>query len=219
MMLVLISMLTATILAMAYLASRDNSTDIAANVDRTSALSWAAHSGVNVAVAAMETNADWRTAHTNGTLFENLAVGNSTVKVELVDLQTYLPPDASTSHVQIIATATIDAVTQTAEAIAYVRSGEPLLTVDLSEFAMYAGDTINLKNNAGLYRWSVAPSANLAMPIWIGTKNLNANAVNIDARAQTVDTVLATTTAMSGSALNNAASTLVSEAPMIENMP
>jgi hypothetical protein len=219
MMLVLISMLTATILAMAYLASRDNSTDIAANVDRTSALNWAAHSGVNIAVAAMETNADWRTAHTNGTIFENLAIGTSTVTVELVDLQTYLPPDASTSHVQIISSATLDSVTQTAEAIAYVRSGEPLMCVDLSEFAMYAGDRINISNSAGLYRWSVAPSANLALPIWIGTKNVGSNSVTIGSEAQAVDTVLATTTAMSSSALNNAAATIVAEAPMIENMP
>jgi len=219
MMLVLIAMLFATILSAAYLASRDNSPTIAENVGNTSALTWASHSGVNLAVSILETQSDWRNAHTNGMLLTGLAMGTATVDVELIDLHTYGPPTDSTTHVQIIATATQGGMTQRAEAVATVGTAEETLTPDLTDFAMYAGDSIDLKDTTMLTRWSSSPTADLGMPLWVGTHGTSPGAISVAAGAGAVNTILATTTSMSSSALSNLSSTLIGESPIVNNMP
>ena len=76
MLLVMISLMTATILTTAYLASRDNSTAIGENVANSTAARWAADTGVELAIAALQTEKDWRTAckDDNGRLLRDFLI-------------------------------------------------------------------------------------------------------------------------------------------------
>ena len=76
MLLVMICMATATILASAYLASRENSPAIAENVQNTAAARWSSLSGLEMTVAMLETEFDWRThAANDGMLLSDHPMG------------------------------------------------------------------------------------------------------------------------------------------------
>jgi len=99
MLLVLISLATATILTMAYLSSRDNSAQIGANVADSTSARWAALSGVELGIAVLETESDWRTAHDNGVLLDDHPVGGGVVDLLVEDIETQAPPTESTTGV------------------------------------------------------------------------------------------------------------------------
>ena len=66
MLLVLVSLMLATIMATAYLASRDNSLPIGDNIEAATAARWAALSALDTTQALLETETDWRTADPQG---------------------------------------------------------------------------------------------------------------------------------------------------------
>ena len=68
MLLVIISVIIATVLATAYLASRDNSLPIGDNAKSAASARWSALSSIDVAIAVIETRTDWRTADPTGEL-------------------------------------------------------------------------------------------------------------------------------------------------------
>ena len=98
MLLVLISLMMATILTTAYLASRDNSAAIGSNVASAAAARWTANSGLDFGVAILETNATWRTSHVGGRLLSNYAMAGGTFDLDLQDIATGLPPTALPRH-------------------------------------------------------------------------------------------------------------------------
>ena len=65
-MLVMIAVLVVGGMSVAYFGSRDNSIAISKNVSSASRARIAAESGLDLAIAILETNADWRNNHVNG---------------------------------------------------------------------------------------------------------------------------------------------------------
>ena len=165
MLLVLIAVGMASILTTAYLASRDNSTVVSTNVARTAAARWASLAGLELATAILETEADWRTRHTNGRLLDDYDLAGATIDVDVLDAATRLPPTSGTTEVDITVAATMDGVTQvtTARATVVPPRLAQSIDVDLSEFAIYSRNGVELRDLALVSRWTTAPLAPATM--------------------------------------------------------
>ncbi|MCZ6811090.1 MAG: hypothetical protein O7D97_03725, partial [Planctomycetota bacterium] len=95
MLLVLVGLMIGTILATAYLASRDNSAAIGENIAAAARARWGAASALELGIAIMQTQTDWRTSHINGKLLDDYSfLAGATIDLDIIDLQTALPPTA-----------------------------------------------------------------------------------------------------------------------------
>ena len=95
MLLVLLSVAMATILATAYLVSRDNSIAISRNSAAAAQARWSAMSALNTTVAILQTETNWRQSHTAGTLLADYELAGGTIEITAIDLETGSPPDSS----------------------------------------------------------------------------------------------------------------------------
>ena len=179
MLLVMISLMAATVATTAYLSSRDNSVAIGENSVNTTTARWAADAGVDLAVAVLETKENWRSmaGSAGGTLMSNHAVGNATVTVTVRDFGTGAPPTATTEHVRLVSTGTAHGVTQTSSATAFVPASPDAVDIDLSEFAVFVDRTLNMSNDAILARWPTAPYSKLGRRIAVGTRSSTASSI------------------------------------------
>jgi Tfp pilus assembly protein PilX len=191
MMLVLISLFTATIITSAYLASRDNSTAIGANISDSASARWAAGSALEVGVAIMETRTDWRTLHTNGKLLDDVVLGAATIDLDLIDFETEQPPTEDTSVLKVTATATVNGVKQSCSALATVKEGmETEIDLDLSEFAVFVGESLEVDDDAIITRWPESPLSKLSQAIALGTQATGAGAIDFKDNAAAIDSTV-----------------------------
>ncbi|MCI0676633.1 MAG: hypothetical protein L0Y42_12770, partial [Phycisphaerales bacterium] len=186
MLLVLVSLMMATILTAAYVASRDNSATIGANVANSATARWVADSGLDVGLTILQTKANWRQEHDGGTLVRDFPVMGGTLNIDVIDVETGIPPDANTENVRLTARGLLDGVEQSASAIAYVPV-DTSVDVDLSEFALFATQGITLTDDALITRWPMAPQTTLGRPISLGTRATNAFSVSVDGNAAVID--------------------------------
>ena len=84
-LLVLITMAAATTLVMGWLAVQDTSPLVGRNAVHAAEARCAAHAGLEFAVAIMETDAPWRTQHTDGWVIKDHALAGASVSVRLWD--------------------------------------------------------------------------------------------------------------------------------------
>lgn len=198
MALVLISVALATILAMSYFASRDNSAHIGRNVPDASAARSAALGGLQAAVAMMETQTAWRdTAENNqGRILQDAHLGSGSVTVTLTDLLNGQVPEAESTTYFLIESEgqDLDGITkQYATATAYA----PLYldpansaAVDLAEFAIAATQDITLSGAARIDRWHTSPLAMQGRRINLGIRATGASSVVIGSGALVVDATI-----------------------------
>ena len=189
MLLVVISLVIGTILTTAYLISRDNSVAIAENIAASAAARSAAVSGLDLGLAIMQTETDWRTEAADGTLFANYSLAGAVVEVQVADFVTGGPPTADSSYLTLTATATVGSVGQTATASAYAPTASEKNTadVDLSEFAVITSGSIQFQDTGTLTRWATAPLTPLGQRINLATQATGASSVVIGANAAALD--------------------------------
>ena len=146
MLLVLIALAMATIVTSAYLAARDNSAQVGANVTDAATARAAAASGVDIGVAILQTDTDWRSAHNTGTLIDGYTLEGADLTIELVDVLTGLPPDETSQYIEMTVYATVNGIEQSSTAYCEVIeiAGTPTVDVDLSEFSVFATESISL---------------------------------------------------------------------------
>lgn len=193
MLLVIVSLVTATLLSLAYLSSRDNSTAIGQNVASAASARWAAESGLQLGLAILETDSNWRTAHADGKLLDDYAIARGVIDIDLLDVgqDPHIPPTAESENIQVTVTANVNGVEQTAVALAYIPATPAnSVDVDLSEFAIFAEQNILLKDNATLTRWPVAPQSTLGRRLAIGVHSTAASSIHITDDAAPVDTTV-----------------------------
>ncbi len=220
MMMVLVAVAMATILATAYLASRDNSIFIGDNVERAAQSRWAALSALQTGRAILETKKPWRTTHTAGKLLDNYPLAGAMVTLEARDLETFSPPSATTEYVELTATAIVDGVTQIAVARAYVplqTSG--IVSVDHNEFAIFAVDDILLAAQATVTRWPLAAQSALGRRIHMGTASQSSGSVQINDDAVVVDGTLLYELGASGTLLINNSPLSIEKIAMADEIP
>lgn len=178
MLLVLISLMTVTVITAAYLASRDNSGAIGENVANAAAARWAAASGLDLAIAMLETEGTWRTGHSNGVVISNYGFADTTLSLTISDIETAAPPTAVSTYLEAFAIATAGNLQH--EATAMMIAPVPhVVNVDLSEFALYAANGIQLTNQSRLDRWPEAPLSKLKLPVSVGTHSIGIGSVSV----------------------------------------
>ncbi len=220
MLLVLISLATATILTMAYVSSRDNSIEIGANVADSATARWSAMSGLELGIAVLETESDWRTNHTNGLILDNYALGDALVDLLAEDIETGALPTESTSDVRLTSIASVGGVTQTASATAHVDdSAASGIDLDLSEFSVFTSGPVLLKNNSTITRWPTAPASAMGKRISMGTQSLSSGSVMIENNAAAIDTTVYLGAGASGTAVMNTASPGLDTEGLLANIP
>jgi hypothetical protein len=188
MILVIVSLMLATILTASYLASRDNSATIGRNIACSTDSRSTALAGLDLTRAILQTRADWRTASGSATLLDQFPLGDGEVSVEMKDMQTGAAPTATSENIKLTVTATVNGVQEVATAIAFVPSNTtPTVDVDLSEFAIFAADKLEMRNQSTVMRWPKSPLAPLGRRIAIGTQATSASSVVIADDAAAID--------------------------------
>ena len=220
MMLVLISLATATILTMAYMSSRDNSIEIGTNVADSATARWSAMSGLELGVSVLETETDWRTNHTNGMLLDDYTIGDATVDLTVEDIETSAPPTESTTLVRLTSTAMVGGIAQTASATAQVSgSSGSGIDVDLSEFAIFVGQSAHVSSNGTIARWPTAPSSEMGKRIAIGTNTNGAGAIQFNDDAAAIDATVYHGPGASGSLVLNTRSPSLQIDGLLDDIP
>ncbi len=191
MLLVIISLMMATIMAAAYLASRDNSAAIGQNVASAAAARWSATAGLQLGLTVFETETDWRTNHINGKLLDDYLMDGALIDLDIIDLATGQPPTADAEYIRLTSTAVVDDVQQAAIAVAYVPlEYNSAFSVDLSEFAIFTTGDLELSGDAVVTRWPTAPLADLGMRIAVGTQAVDPSSIDLHDNAAVIDTTV-----------------------------
>jgi hypothetical protein len=198
MMMVLVSLALATILASAYLASRDNSIVIGRNSTATAAARWASLSALETSVAVLQTETDWRTTHTNGVLIENYPLAGADITITARDLETGAPPTDASEYLELTAKASVDIDgdgradgIQEATFEVYVPTvAGDRVSIDLAEFAIFVEDDIIMSDSATVARWAYSPLDPLGRRILLGTQATASSSVDVRDNAACIDTTV-----------------------------
>lgn len=168
MLLVLISVAVVTVVTMSYLASRDSTPDISRNIVGAIEARFIAETGIDLATAIMEVEAvDWRTIHNNGVILDNYAFGGGTITITIEDLDGD-PPASDAEYALVHAVGRVGGLEQEAESDVYAPIIDHTVDVDLSEFALFADDQINIRNNSMVAPWRLSPRYSLGEPVRLG---------------------------------------------------
>ncbi len=212
MMLVLFSVAMATILATAYLVSRDNSIAISRNNAAAAQARWSSLSALETSVAILQTKTDWRGNHTAGALLSDYPLAGGNVEIIATDLETDGVPGPGSEYLKLKAIADVDVDgdgrpdgRQETEFLAYV----PIIAreraaVDLAEFAVFVRDDLTMTENASLARWPTAPLSKLGRRIAVGTRSEGSSSIVASDDAACVDCTVYHVDTASGSLVLNA---------------
>lgn len=187
MLLILITLAIGTILATAYLASRDNSAVIGANATAGASARAAALATINSGIAILETETDWRTNHSAGVVFSNVPFAGASVDLILKDLVTGAPPTSSSTDIELTAVARVADVEERVVAHAFVPPPDDEPDLDLSEFAIFVKDKLTIKDTSLIARWNTSPRSVLRKPLALGTLSKDAAAIALSDYAVAVD--------------------------------
>jgi len=119
-MLVMVAILVTGTMAVAYFGSRDNSIAISSNVEASARARAVAESGLDLAIAILETNSDWRTQHTDGVILDSFAFGGGEITLTVYDSETDLPPTETTNKVSITILSSVGGIAQITAATATI---------------------------------------------------------------------------------------------------
>ena len=183
MMLVMVAILVTGGMAVAYFGSRDNSIAISTNVASSSSARVVAESGLDIAVAILETNADWRNSHVEGVILDEYQLGAGTISITIIDAETELPPTETTLEVLITVASTVEGRTQYTEASATIIPDDDEFDVDYSEFAIFAQNRISIQGASSVQNWAASPMSP-QHAIQIGTLSTSPMSVQINSLNQ-----------------------------------
>ncbi|MBC8309278.1 MAG: hypothetical protein ISR75_04515 [Phycisphaerales bacterium] len=183
MMLVMVAVLVTGAMAVAYFGSRDNSIAISANIASSSKARIVAESGLDLALAILETDASWRTSHIDGVILQDHQLGDETITITVLDAETELPPTESTFEVLISISATVEGQTQITEATATIFPNDDEFDVDYSEFAIFAQEEISMLGISSVQNWVASPNS-VEQQLRIGTLATNPMSIQMGSNAQ-----------------------------------
>ena len=181
-MLVMIAVLITGGMAVAYFGSRDNSIAISENINTASMARASSESGLDLAIAILETDADWRTQHINGVILNEFQFGDSLLTITIIDTQTSEPPTESTNEVEIAVHSSINDVSQIMLASATIIPRDDEFDVDFSEFAIFARSNIQVRDFASVGTWAASPLALRDNNVQIGTLSTRPMAIDFQSR-------------------------------------
>ncbi len=202
-MLVIGALAVVTVVTTAYVAQKSDAPALARNAENAVRARFVAETGVDLGVAIMQCeDIDWRTCHTDGVLVQDYDFGGGTLTITVSDLDGN-PPDAYTEHVILSCDGDSGGLVQQVEAEAYAPRETKEVDIDLSEFALFAGDDIDLRSGT-VMRWKLAPDVRLSEPIRLGTNATEDSSVELDGSSNVVDGLLYVQEDASDSVMRNA---------------
>lgn len=188
MMLVVVSVAIASVMAAAYITSRQNAPQVSQNVVRGSVARSSAETGLSLAKAILECQeADVRKALANNELL-SIPVGEGNVKVTITDLDGNAPTPM-TQYFALRATGEVGGMKQIGEAYAYVSRDDAQPNPTFSDFAIFGWHRIELSDGT-VTRWAQSPQTRWGAPVWMGTNTILASHVELKGDSRVVDTCL-----------------------------
>lgn len=169
-----------------YLASRDNSSAIGENATLAASAQWASQSGAELAVAVMQTSADWKAGLTGGKLIDRAALNGATVSVLVTDINGK-PPTASTRDVIVTAIATARGMTVSTQRLVSLQPEADVADAvdpELGEFGVYATTSMQVEDNGTLGVWDRSPDAAFGSPGKVGIGSVNSSDLSVGAAAR-----------------------------------
>ena len=182
----LVAVGAATLLGLALASQRTLTTDANDSISRTAAARAAAAGALDI---SLELASDASLFARNGAgaeplpLFEPVLIGSNTYTAQIMDLDAADAVSIDSAGFELIASATVDDVVQSARAVGRLQHADMVARVDLdlSEFGLLATSgvdgAITLGEDSNLSVWETAPFAALAEPIVIGSTGRHALAV------------------------------------------
>jgi hypothetical protein len=183
-MLVMVAILVTGSMAVAYFGSRDNSIAISMNVEAAARARAVAESGLDLAVAILETDSDWRVQHVDGVILDSFAFGGGEITLIIIDTDTDSPPTESTNKVEITILSSVGGITQTTKATATIFPDEEEFDVDYSEFALFSQSHLTIRDVASVQQWTASPLGNQQNTVQIGTLATSPMSVQINSWGQ-----------------------------------
>jgi len=191
MLMVLISLAIATIVATAYLASRDNSAMIGQKVVASTHARWSASSGIDLAGAILGSDFNLDELTNGSPLIDGMPVpGNGTLTVDVMDLERGHYANRYSHWLHLTSTVQVDGVPQVAIAVAEVDPIIPTAQFDLADFAIYAENRIDMSGDATITRWEASRLAPLRSRIHLATYSDAVGSVQIRGDAAAIDASL-----------------------------
>ncbi len=183
-MLVMVAILVTGTMAVAYFGSTDNSIAIGTNIESAARARAVSESGLELAIAILETDTEWQTNHIDGVLLSGLQVGEGVISISIIDATTDLPPTEETSEVEITITSTVNQITQSTQASATIIPNEEEYDFDFSEYAIFATSSIEIDDIASVQNWTVSPLSLQSNALRLGTLATGPLAVEIESPFQ-----------------------------------
>lgn len=206
MLMVLVCMVVGTIMAGVALTTQDSSPQLGENACDTAASAWAAESAADLAVAAMQTQADWTDGDSN--LFTNFTFAGAKVSVVITDMEGN-PPDDNDRELIMTATGVVGGVsTKVQKRIMVTPPADLSEAIDphLGEYAVFAKSRLTIQSGATISEWLLSPEAGTSMPVKIGTGFASAADLSVAADA-TLSRVKVYTDSFASTALDNTSAT------------
>lgn len=188
-MIVLVSVSVVTVLSLALLQRQQSETSLSDNLEARVNARFAAESGVELAAAIMESpDVDWRAAHVNGVLIDNYDFGGGTITVRVIG-EDGNPPSEDSESVMLESNASKGNLRNRRKAIVYAPKVCADADVDLSEFTLYASESI-LVQRSRIGRVANSPAREGDAPIRFGVVNAAAGAITVTNASRIVDGVI-----------------------------
>ena len=194
-LLALIAVSLAIVIGLALASGRDATTATSTSIVRVASARTAAAGSLDIATRILEQNTN--IAAGDGVdamrmVCMPVQIGGATISARMTDMLTGMSPTSNSLAVSIVASATIDELTQQTRAVGRVpwASNVARADLDLSEFALAARGTVAIRDGAVVTAWKTAPLASLGEPIVIGTSTRDA--IEVDPSAVTHGVSLAT---------------------------
>ena len=186
-LMVLTAMTAAIVLSGAYLAAHANSAVVGANLASSSRARVEAESALAITLAALSKDDTWRTGHSNGLLFST-SRDDVEVRCELIDLATGIAPGEESVDIRATISARVGSIERIAEADFFIALPEQSgsIDVDLGEFALFAGNSIDVRSGSIVQPWSISPATVRGDPIRVATADGTPGAVNVAGSASIV---------------------------------
>ncbi len=187
----LVTVALASVVALSYAKTRDVTLIAADELREAAEARNAAKSGLAIASAMLDAGV-LPSASDHGVLFADLPLGNAHAAATLLDLETSLPATAYSRGFNLVVAGASGSLQSTSTAVGRIPAADAatLVDVDLSEFALFASESIDIAPDAALARWSNSPFAVLREPIAIATAALDPAHVRIGRDADAIDFVI-----------------------------
>jgi len=189
----LVAVGAATLLGLALASSRERDAGTNDSLARTAAARAAAAGGLDMALEVVSVASLFTESAVDEEpmpLFEAVTIGSGTYAVQIRDLETSRALSRESTAFELVASATVAEVMQSARALGRLQHADSVVRVDLdlSEFAILvtadASGAISLGENTFLAAWRSAPMSALAEPVVLGSSTRQAMALAVDSTAR-----------------------------------